>query len=225
MSAFKTSGQRCVSASRILVQKGVLQEFTDRFVEAVGHINIGDPMHQDTLMGPLITEAAVKKTLRYNKLAKKDGAEVLIDGKRLATNGHSGGHFVSPFVYRMDADNPSRCLKEEVFGPHVAIIAFETIEDAIQIYNDTEYGFSLAVITEDYRTARRVRDECDHGVGYVNLPTIGAEVHLPFGGVKASGSGMPSASALIDAVTHRTSWTTNYGEEIKLAQGLSATMN
>jgi aldehyde dehydrogenase (NAD+) len=103
----------------------------------------------------------------------------------------------------------------------VAIIPFKTIDDAINIYNDTDYGLALAVITEDYRKARILREECEYGVGYVNLPTIGAEVQLPFGGVKRSGTGMPSAATLIDAVTHRVSWTVNHAEEIKMAQGLS----
>ena len=78
------------------------------------------------------------------------------------------------------------------------------------MHNDTDYGLSCAVITEDFRKARRIRDDCEYGLGYVNLPTIGAEVHLPFGGVKKSGTGLPSASTLIDVVTHRTAWTVNH---------------
>jgi aldehyde dehydrogenase (NAD+) len=91
----------------------------------------------------------------------------------------------------------------------------------VRIYNDTEYGLSMAVITESYRRMRFFRDECEYGMGYVNLPCIGAEVHLPFGGVKKSGNGHPSAAALVDAVTHKTAWTVNHATEIKMAQGLS----
>ena len=115
-----------------------------------------------------------------------------------------------------------RTLREEVFGPHVALIPFRTDEDAVRIYNDTEFGLSMAVITEDYRKMRFFRDECEYGMGYVNLPCIGAEVHLPFGGVKKSGNGHPSAAGLIDAVTHKTAFTVNHGTEIKMAQGLTA---
>jgi aldehyde dehydrogenase (NAD+) len=122
----------------------------------------------------------------------------------------------------MDYIPKVRVLREEVFAPHVAIVPFLTIEEAIQIYNDTDYGLSLAVITEDYRKAWRIREECQYGLGYHNLPSIGAEVHLPFGGVKKSGTGMPSAATLIDAVTHRTAWTVNHAAEIKMAQGLKA---
>ena len=115
-----------------------------------------------------------------------------------------------------------RCIREEVFGPHVALIPFKTNEDAVRIYNDTDYGLSMAVITESYRTMRLFREECEFGMGYVNLPCIGAEVHLPFGGVKKSGNGHPSAAGLVESVTHKMAWTVNHGTEIEMAQGLSA---
>jgi aldehyde dehydrogenase (NAD+) len=120
----------------------------------------------------------------------------------------------------MEWNTKSAVLKEEVFGPHVAIIPVKDLEAAIEAHNDTEYGLVVSVITEDYRKAREIRDRCEYGVGYYNLPTIGAEVHLPFGGVKKSGTGLPSASTLIDVVTHRTTWTVNNAREIKMPQGL-----
>ena len=122
----------------------------------------------------------------------------------------------------MDHGEGVRCIREEVFGPHVALIPFQTNEDAVRIYDDTDFGLSLAVITESYRTMRLFREECDFGMGYVNLPCIGAEVHLPFGGVKKSGNGHPSAAGLADVVTHKVAWTVNHGTEIRMAQGLSA---
>jgi aldehyde dehydrogenase (NAD+) len=134
------------------------------------------------------------------------------------------GCFLAPFVYRMEARPGKRSIREEVFGPHLALIPFKTNDDAIAIYNDTDYGLSLAVITENYRTMRLFREECHYGMGYVNLPCIGAEVHLPFGGVKKSGNGHPSAAGLIEAVTHKTAWTVNHAEEVKMAQGLTATV-
>ena len=115
-----------------------------------------------------------------------------------------------------------RTIREEVFGPHVALIPFDDDDEAIRIYNDTPYGLSMAVITEDYRRWRYYRDECDYGMGYVNLPCIGAEVHLPFGGVKRSGNGQPSAAGLVDAVTHKTAFTVNHDRGITMAQGMSA---
>jgi len=222
LSAFKTAGQRCVSASRLIVQEGVLRAFEERFVGLAQRLRVGDPLDEGTFMGPLVSEAATKKVESYNDLARRDGAKVLLDGGRVRGEGYEKGYFFSPFIYEMAATSPSRAIREEVFGPHVAVLPFRAIEEAIRIYNDTDYGFALAVISEDYRKVRRVREGCDFGVGYVNLPTIGAEVHLPFGGVKRSGTGMPSASALSDAVTHRVAWTVNHATEIQMAQGLSA---
>ncbi len=221
ISAFKTSGQRCTSASRLIVHEKVLGEFERRFVEITKRMKIGNPLDEDVFMGPVINQSATEKIARYNDLAKKEGATVLLDGGRLTGEQHKKGYFMSPFVYRMQNDPRSRVLHEEVFGPHVAIIPVKNIDEAIAVYNDTDYGLSCAVITEDFRKARRIRDDCEYGLGYVNLPTIGAEVHLPFGGAKKSGTGLPSASTLIDVVTHRTAWTVNHAMEIKMAQGLT----
>jgi aldehyde dehydrogenase (NAD+) len=221
LSAFKTSGQRCVSAGRLIVQEGILEKFTRALVDTARRIKVGDALEEDTFMGPLVSEAGMARVLGYNQLAVAEGGQVLLNGPARPDGPFSQGYFLPPFIYRMEARAGVRVLREEVFGPHVAIIPFKTIDDAINIYNDTDYGLALAVITEDYRKARILREECEYGVGYVNLPTIGAEVQLPFGGVKRSGTGMPSAAALIDAVTHRVSWTVNHAEEIKMAQGLS----
>ncbi|MBI4336499.1 MAG: aldehyde dehydrogenase family protein [Chloroflexi bacterium] len=220
ISAFKTTGQRCVSAERLIVQQGILERFTRAFVERARRIRIGHPLNEDTFMGPLVSEAGLNKVLGYNRLAREEGAQVLLDGGRLEDGEERYGYYVRPFVYTMPHRSDSRVLREEVFGPHVAIVPFKTIEDAIAIHNDCEYGFALSVCSRDYRKIRAIREECEFGVGYVNLPTIGAEVHLPFGGLKKSGTGMPSAAALQEAVTHRVTFTINHGQEIKMAQGL-----
>lgn len=222
ISAFKTSGQRCVSAGRILIAERILERFVKQFVATAKRLRVGDPFDASSFTGPVINESAVEKVLRYNALAKSEGAEILLDGGRLTDSTHQGGCFLSPHVYRIPHGPNVRCIHEEVFGPHLALIPFASLDDAIAIYNDTEYGLSLAVITESYRTMRTIREECDFGMGYVNLPCIGAEVHLPFGGVKKSGNGHPSAAGLVETVTHKVSWTVNHGTEIRMAQGLSA---
>jgi aldehyde dehydrogenase (NAD+) len=222
ISAFKTSGQRCVSASRILIHESNFDQFAEYFVSTAKRLHIGDPLDRGNFTGPVIHLVAVDKIERYNDLAKEEGAEVLLDGGRITHGSLSKGCFMSPFIYRMEHHRGARCIREEVFGPHVALIPFRTNEEAVRIYNDTEYGLSLAVITEDYRKMRYFRDECEYGMGYVNLPCIGAEVHLPFGGVKKSGNGHPSAAGLIETVTHKTAWTVNHGTEVKMAQGLVA---
>ncbi|MCF6158661.1 MAG: aldehyde dehydrogenase family protein [wastewater metagenome] len=221
VSAFKTSGQRCTSASRLIVHERVLSEFERRFIEVTKRIKIGDPLDEDVFMGPVINEAATEKITMYNTLARKEGAEALLEGGRLTQDPYTKGYFMSPFVYRMHHSLSSRVLQEEVFGPHVAIIPVKDIDEAVEVHNGTGYGLTCAVITEDYRKARRIREDCEYGLGYVNLPSIGAEVHLPFGGVKKSGTGLPSGSTLIDVVTHRTAWTVNHAMEIKMAQGLT----
>ncbi len=222
LGAFKTSGQRCVSTSRIIIDKKLMNEFTKRFLEEVKLIKIGDGLNEHTFMGPLIEPSGIDKWKFHNQKAKEEGAEVLIEGNVLTDGEYACGNFVSPFVYRFeDYKKGTFCLREEAFSPHVAIIGVNGMEEAVEVYNDTDYGLAMAVITEDYRKWRWVRDHADYGLGYVNLPSIGAEVHLPFGGVKASGNGHPGAEGIIHSVTHRVAFTINYGQEIKMAQGLS----
>ncbi|MCX7701425.1 MAG: aldehyde dehydrogenase family protein [Gemmataceae bacterium] len=222
ISAFKTSGQRCVSAGRILVAEPIFDEFARRFVDLAKRLRIGDPLDDGNFFGPVIHHQSVEKILHYNQLAREEGAEVLLDGGRMTGPKFDQGCYVSPFIYRQEHRPGLRSIREEVFGPHVALIPFKDHEHAARIYNDTDYGLSLAVITEDYRAMRFFREECEFGMGYVNLPCIGAEVHLPFGGVKKSGNGHPSAAGLIETVTHKVAWTVNHGTDIKMAQGLVA---
>lgn len=223
LSAFKTTGQRCVSAGRIIVHESLMDRYARAFVDAAKRLRFGDPLDPANFAGPLVNRTGVEKVLSYNALAQQEGAEVLLDGRA------DNGCYLSPFVYRMNPREPGgsspRCIKEEVFGPHVALIPFKSDEEAARIYNDTEYGLSMAVITESYRRMRFFRDECEYGLGYANLPSIGAEVHLPFGGVKKSGNGRPSAAALVSAVTHNTAWTVNHGTDIKMAQGLTTAID
>jgi len=222
ISAFKTSGQRCVSAGRILVHESIFDKYAERFVATAKRVQVGDPLNVGSFTGPVIHKDSVAKVLKYNDLARQEGAKILLEGGPMTGGEYAAGCFLSPFVYRQEYKPGLRSIREEVFGPHLALIPFKDNEHAARIYNDTDYGLSLAVITEDYRAMRFFRDECEFGMGYVNLPCIGAEVHLPFGGVKKSGNGHPSAAALVDTVTHKISWTVNHGTEIKMAQGLTA---
>jgi aldehyde dehydrogenase (NAD+) len=220
LSAFKTTGQRCVSASRIIVHESLLDRYAKAFTETAQRLRFGDPLDATNFAGPLVNRKGLEKVLSYNALAKTEGVRVLADGGEIPGAG-AKGCFLGPFIYQASANPKSRVTHEEVFGPHVALIPFKTDEEAVRLYNDTEYGLSMAVITESYRRMRFFRDECEYGMGYVNLPSIGAEVHLPFGGVKKSGNGHPSAAGLVDAVTHKTAWTVNHGTDIKMAQGLT----
>ena len=227
LSSFKTTGQRCVSSERLVVHEDVCDEFTKRFVDVANRISVGDPLEESTFMGPLIEAAHVEKVTAYNELAREEDVTVLVDRTDLEPSeipeGHEAGHWVGPFVYEADPDAELRCTSEEVFGPHVALLPYSGgIERAVEIHNDTDYGLAGAIISEDYREINYYRDHAEVGLAYGNLPCIGAEVQLPFGGVKKSGNGYPSAREVIEAVTERTAWTLNNAEEIELAQGLSA---
>jgi aldehyde dehydrogenase (NAD+) len=219
-SAYKLSGQRCVSAGRLIVDRKIIGEFTEKFVEATKKVTIGDPLKGEFFFGPLINKSQVDRVCKYNELTyrgdHKPHVKVLLSGKPMPGK----GFFMSPHVYTCEwADRPF--LKEEVFGPHVAIIPYDTLEDAVRIYNDTEYGLSMACITKDMYKARYFRNECDYGLGYLNLPSIGAESHVNFGGVKKSGNGSPSAAGTFRAVTHEVTWTSNYQQGgFQFCQGL-----
>jgi aldehyde dehydrogenase (NAD+) len=222
LGSLKTTGQRCVSTSRCIVDKSLLSKFTDMYLERAKRIRIGDGLLEETFMGPLIEEGSVEKWAFHNQKAEEEGGEVLLRGERLTGGVYDGGAFVSPFVYRFENyKKDTFCLREEAFSPHVAIIGVDGMEEAVEVYNDTDYGLAMAVITEDYRKWRYVRDHAEYGLGYVNLPSIGAEVHLPFGGVKASGNGHPGAEGIMESVTHKVAFTVNHSRQIVMAQGLS----
>ena len=242
MSSFKTTGQRCVSSERLIVHEDVYDEFKERFVDIAGDVAVGDPLAEDTFMGPVVDEGQVQKFHRFNDLARTEGADVLVDRAELSaaeipdgpvsgvaagdaerSGDFADGFWVGPFVYEIDYDPELRCLREEVFGPHVALIEYSGgIERAVEIHNAVDYGLSGAIVSEDYRQINYYRDRAEVGLAYANLPSIGAEVQLPFGGVKKSGSGPPHARDVIEAVTERTAWTVNNDEDIEMAQGLSA---
>jgi aldehyde dehydrogenase (NAD+) len=227
MSAFKTTGQRCVSAERLIVHTDIYDEFKRQFVEVANDVAVDDPLDEETFMGPLIEAEHHEKVKGYNQLAREEGVNVLVDRTDLAADeipdGHEDGHWIGPFVYEADPDADLRCIHEEVFGPHVALLEYDgDIERAVAIQNDTEYGLAGAIVSEDYRQIHYYRDHAEVGLAYGNLPCIGAEVQLPFGGVKKSGNGYPSAREAIEAVTDRTAWTLNNSKDIEMAQGLSA---
>lgn len=227
LSSFKTTGQRCVSSERLIVHESVYDEFVERFVDVATRLSVGNPLDDSTFMGPLIEADHRQKVTEYAELARTEGVDVLVDRTDLESDeipdGHESGHWVGPFVYEADPDADLRCTSEEVFGPHVALVPYGgDIERAVEIHNNTEYGLAGAIISEDYREINYYRDHAEVGLAYGNLPCIGAEVQLPFGGVKQSGNGYPSAREVIEAVTDRTAWTLNNADDIELAQGLSA---
>lgn len=227
-SAFKLSGQRCVSSGRLIVQRGIYDKFAESFSDYASQIHPGKPFldaapltrqQPNTLayMGPLINQQQLDRVLKYNNIVEYDtSVDILLHGQPVDGN----GFFVTPMVYKTEwQDVPY--LKQEVFGPHVAIIPFDTIDDAIHIYNDTDYGLAVGVITEDFKKARICRDRCDYGMCYWNGGSIAAESHMGFGGVKKSGNGFPSAARTVRAVTHEVAWTVNHDDKLSFPQGMT----
>lgn len=227
LSSFKTTGQRCVSTERIVVHKDLYEEFKTEFKNVAESVNLGNPLDEDTFMGPMIDEHQLRKFKKYNDIARDEGANIIVNREKPneeeTPDGFENGFWAGPFVYEIDYDQNKRCLQEEVFGPHVALIKYEgSVERAIEIHNDTNYGLTGAIISENFRQINKYRDNAEVGLAYANVPCIGAEVQLPFGGLKSSGNGSPSAREIIETVTERTAWTVNNDKDIQLSQGLSS---
>jgi len=214
-SAFKTTHQRCVSADMIIVEKKIERKFTKLFLKKAKEVKFGDPFADSGIFsGPMINERALNKHAHNISMTKKD-AELLWGG------GVLGDLLVEPTVFRMEKYNKCFATQEEFFTPLAVIVPVNDFEEALYAANNTKYGLSMALMTNDYRKMREFKIRGKAGLKYVNLPSIGAEVHLPFGGLRRSGTGMPSAAWLFNYLCHETAFTVNYGEEIKMAQGLS----
>jgi aldehyde dehydrogenase (NAD+) len=186
--AFGTTGQRCTATSRIIVQKGVYKKFTEELVRRAKLLKVGNGLDESVDMGPAINEAQMTIDLDYIEIGKKEGAKLLTGGNRLADGTYKHGWFLEPTVFS-DVDPKMRIAQEEIFGPVVGIVPCDGIEDAVQIANGIKYGLSSSVYTKDVNRAFQSIRDLETGITYINAPTIGAEVHLPFGGVKETGNG------------------------------------
>lgn len=188
LAAFGTTGQRCTATSRVIVQRRALKGFTERLAAAAAKIHIGDGLNPATEMGPLVNMARVKAVHEYTEIGKREGAKLVSGGEALRDDEHSEGAFYSPTIFT-DVSPEMRIAREEIFGPFVSIIPVDSYEEAIAIANSTEYGLSTAIFTENNRLAFRAMREIESGLVYINSGTTGSEIHLPFGGMKASGNG------------------------------------
>src|SRR5438105_13118411 len=215
---FGTTGQRCTATSRIIVQKGVYGEFAHRYVERAKTLKIGNGLDESVDMGPAINEAQLKTDLNYVEIGQSEGAKLLCGGHRLEQGEFKYGWFMEPTVFG-DVDPKMRIAQEESFGPVVSIIPCDNLEHAIQIANDIEYGLSSALYTKDVNRAFKAMRDLHAGITYINAPTIGAEVHLPFGGVKATGNGHREGG--IGAIDFYTEWKSvyvDYSDTLQRAQ-------
>src|SRR5688572_16492678 len=186
--AFGTTGQRCTATSRLLLQDGIHDRFIEQLTKRAQKLKLGDGNKDGSEIGPLINEASLEKVTRYAAIAKEEGDEVLTGGKRASGKDVDDGFFFEPTILR-GVRPGSRLACEEVFGPVLSVIRFSDLDEAIRINNEVDYGLSSSLYTTDIRNSFRAMTELDNGITYINAPTIGAEAHLPFGGVKKTGNG------------------------------------
>ena len=185
--AFGTTGQRCTATSRLIVQEGVHDAFVDMLAKRAERLVLGDGRATGTDVGPLVNEDAVNKVDRYVAIGAAD-CELRLGGSRAKGPELDHGFFYKPTIFTNVAAR-SRLEQEEIFGPVLSVIRVKDANEAFTVNNDVRYGLSSSVYTSDVNVAFRALNELDNGITYINAPTIGAEAHLPFGGVKQTGNG------------------------------------
>ncbi len=186
--AFGTTGQRCTATSRLVLHRKIHDRFLRRLADRVEKLRLGDGLLPTTDVGPMINEAALRNTMRYVAIATDEGDELVTGGKRARGGKLAHGWFHQPTVFA-GVKPRSHLEQEEVFGPVLAVLRVGSLDEAIRVNNDVRYGLSSALYTNDLRSAYKAIEDLDAGITYVNAPTIGAEAHLPFGGVKETGNG------------------------------------
>jgi len=206
---FGTTGQRCTAASRLVVHSSVYNEFLGMFIEAASKMRIGNGLMQKTDVGPLINESQMKKVLDYIEIGKKEGAKLMTGGRRRTEGEHAKGYYIEPTIFS-EVEPGMRIAREEIFGPVVSVMKARDLEDAIAIVNGTEYGLVASIYTQDVNNSAIAERELETGIVYVNAPTIGAEIQLPFGGTKRSGFGHEEAGGRGGALDMFTKWKVIY---------------
>jgi aldehyde dehydrogenase (NAD+) len=186
--AFGTSGQRCTATSRLIAHRAVAGELAERLGERAEKLVIGNGLDPSTQMGPSINAGQLETVMDYVRVGRGEGAQLIVGGSRLSDGELGHGYFHQPTIF-MDVKRTMRIAQEEIFGPVLSIIPVESLEEAIDVANDVPYGLSSAIYTRDVNAAFRAMRDLYTGIVYVNAPTIGAEIHLPFGGTKGTGNG------------------------------------
>ena len=217
-SAFGTSGQRCTAASRVIVQEGVYDQLQSRLVSAAERLRLGYGWEDDTDVGPVINKPSLEKIDSYTQIGKDEGAKLLTGGEVATGHGLDKGNYYRPTIFG-DVDPDMRIAQEEIFGPTTALIPVESFDDAIRISNGIKYGLSSSIFTRDVNKAFRAMRDLQAGITYINAGTIGAEVHLPFGGTKDTGNGHREAGqAALDVFTEWKSIYIDYSGKLQKAQ-------
>jgi len=186
--AFGTTGQRCTATSRLILHEKIYDTFNEMLADAVGNLTLGNGLDTDTDVGPVVNEGQLKIVEDYVKIGLEEGAKLLIGGEACEEGACKKGFFYYPTVFT-DVTPEMRIAKEEIFGPVLSVLKISTWEEAVEVHNNTDYGLSSALYTNDLNLSFRAVDDLVAGITYINAPTIGAECHLPFGGCKETGNG------------------------------------
>ncbi|MBU7582365.1 MAG: aldehyde dehydrogenase family protein [Nostoc sp. TH1S01] len=216
--AFGTTGQRCTATSRLILHHDIKEKFTAMLYERTSKLRLGAGYDQDTEIGPIINQRQLQRVNEYMNIAREEGAKILIGGEIASEGQLKEGNFFLPTI--LDNVTPDmRVAREEIFGPVVALIEVNSFEDAIAILNDTNYGLSSSIYTRDINRAFTAMRDIEAGITYINGPTIGAEVHLPFGGVKQTGNGHREAgTTALDVFTEWKSVYVDFSGNLQRAQ-------
>jgi aldehyde dehydrogenase (NAD+) len=216
--AFGTTGQRCTATSRIILHKSIAADFTEELVTRAKSLKVGDGLDESNQVGPQINRQQIETSERYVKIAQEEGAKLVTGGARLTEGAHAKGWFFAPTVFSEVKPN-MRIAQEEVFGPVVSLIECEDLEDSLSIANGIQYGLSTSLYSKDVNRAFQAIRDLEAGITYINAPTIGAEVHLPFGGVKQTGNGhREGGTGALDFYTTWKSVYVDYSDKLQRAQ-------
>jgi len=217
-SAFGTSGQRCTAASRVIVHERVYGALQSKLVAAAERMRLGPGWEEDTDVGPVINEGALEKIHSYTGIGRDEGAKLLTGGEIATGDGLEHGFYYRPTIFA-DVEPGMRVAQEEIFGPTTSLIPVESFDEAIRVANGVRYGLSSSIFTRDVNKAFRAMRDLNTGITYVNAGTIGAEVHLPFGGTKETGNGHREAGqAALDVFTEWKSVYVDYSGRLQKAQ-------
>jgi alpha-ketoglutaric semialdehyde dehydrogenase len=217
-SAFGTSGQRCTAASRVIAGSKVYEPLQSKLVERAEQLKLGYGLEEDVDVGPVINLSALEKIHSYTEIGQGEGAKLLTGGEIATENGLDKGFFYRPTIFG-DVDPEMRIAQEEIFGPTTTLIRATDIDEAIRAANSVEFGLSSSIFTRDVNKAFRAMRDLNTGITYINAGTTGAEVHLPFGGTKATGNGHREAGqAALDFYTEWKSIYVDYSGKLQRAQ-------
>jgi alpha-ketoglutaric semialdehyde dehydrogenase len=215
---FGTAGQRCTAASRVVVHEKVYKAFVSQFVARARALVVGNGLDASTQVGPSNSDAQLQTVMKYVQIGQDEGATLACGGHRLDKGAFARGYFHEPTIFT-DVKPTMRIAQEEIFGPVVSVIPCRSLEEAVAIGNNVEYGLSASIYTQDINRAFSAMRDLYTGIFYVNAPTIGAEVHLPFGGTKNTGNGHREAGvAALDVFSEWKSIYIDFSGKLQRAQ-------